>query len=129
MTTYFYFFKENLWSCLRADWIRIYDLSFVEDDLIAGLEIYIKDADKYLGDLQLKAQGMAAAQAAKEEARKSGAAGLGKVEARTTTRAQSPRITRARPPRMQEPITIAQTVSMNRQSDVSSYGFCMSINV
>jgi hypothetical protein len=96
---------------LRADWIRIYDLSFVEDELIAGLEMYIKDADRYLGDLQLKAQGLAAAQAAKEEAIKSGTAGLGQTEARRTTRPQSPKITRARPAKFHEPITIEQTVS------------------
>lgn len=103
--------QENLWSCLRADWIRIYDLGFVEDELIAGLEMYIKDSDRYLGDLQLKAQGMAAAQAAKEEAIKSGTAGLSKVETRQVTAPKSPRITRARPPKFQEPIIIEQTVS------------------
>lgn len=95
---------------MRADWIRIYDLSFVEDELIAGLEMYIKDADRYLGDLQLKAQGLAAAQAAKEEAIKSGTAGLGKSELRRVTVPRSPKITRARPPKIHEPIVIEQTV-------------------
>lgn len=95
---------------MRADWIRIYDLAFVEDELIAGIEMYIKDADRYMGDLQLKAQGLAAAQAAKEEAAKTGTAGLGHVETRALTKAVSPRITRARPPKFQEPIAIEQTV-------------------
>jgi hypothetical protein len=96
---------------LRADWIRIYDLAYVEDELIAGIETYIKDADKYMGDLQLKAQGLAAAEAAKEEASRTGTAGLGEVVKRGVTRAVSPRLTRARPPKFHEPITIEQTVS------------------
>ena len=42
MTKMFYlvnylFNSENLWSTLRADWMAIVDLKFVEDKLIAGL--------------------------------------------------------------------------------------------
>jgi len=112
------FNKENLWSCLRADWIKIYDLSYVEDEIIAGIEMYIKEADRYLGDLQLKAQGLAAAQAMKEEAMKSGRVGLREVEQRSLTAPHSPNITRPRPPKLPEPIKITQTVEIH---DVPSY--------
>mmetsp|Transcript_15690 Transcript_15690/g.26154 ORF Transcript_15690/g.26154 Transcript_15690/m.26154 type:complete len:767 (+) Transcript_15690:121-2421(+) len=107
------FNTENLWSILRAGWIKIYDLAYVEDELIAGIEMYIKDADRYTGDLQLKAQGMAAAQAAKEEAAKTGTAGLGQVKAKALTKPSSPRLTRARPPKFKEPIAIEQTVEVH----------------
>jgi len=104
------FNSENLWSCLRAEWIKVYDLSFVEDEIIAGIEQYIPDASRLISDLEQRAQGVAAALAAKEEARKAGTYGLGKAEKKASTRPQSPNIQKPRPPRIPEPERIDQKV-------------------
>ena len=40
------FNEENLHSCLRSDWMKIRDLNYVEDELIAGIERYVPDATK-----------------------------------------------------------------------------------
>mmetsp|Transcript_5104 Transcript_5104/g.7816 ORF Transcript_5104/g.7816 Transcript_5104/m.7816 type:complete len:763 (-) Transcript_5104:200-2488(-) len=107
------FNTDNLWSCLRADWMKTYDLTYVEDELIAGIEAFIPEADKYMLELQEKAQGLAAAQAAKEQTLKEGKAGLGEVAKRSTTKAVSPKLTRPRPPRFPEPVQITQNVTVN----------------
>lgn len=101
---------ENLWSILRAEWMKYYDLSYVEDELIAGIESFISNCQGYLYELQEKAQGLAAVQAAKEQALKDGTAGLSEVEKRQSTIPVSPKITRPRPPRLPEPIEITQNV-------------------
>lgn len=85
-------------------------MAFVEDELIAGVETFIRDADRYTGDLQLRAQGLAAAQAVKEEAVKRGTAGLGAAQTAALTVPSSPKITRPRPPKFQEPMVIEQVV-------------------
>lgn len=105
------FNKENLWSTLRAEWMKYYDLSYVEDELIAGVESFIPDCQNYLFELQEKAQGLAAAKAAKEQALKNGTAGLGEVVKKKSTEPISPKITRPRPPRLPEPIEIQQNVT------------------
>lgn len=115
------FNHENLWSILRAEWMKHYDLSYVEDDLIAGIESFIPDCQGYLFELQEKAQGLAAAQAAKEQALKNGTAGLGEVEKKKNTIPISPRITRPRPPRLPEPIEIPQTVEYSFSYPLSQY--------
>lgn len=93
--------------------MKSYDLSYVEDELIAGVEMFIPEADKYQSVLQANAQGLAAAQAAKDQALKEGKAGVGEVEKRKCTIPVSPRITRPRPPRFQEPIVIEQRVEVH----------------
>ena len=102
--------QENLYSCLRADWIKTYDLSYVEDELIAGVEAFIPEAERYQIVLQDRAQGVAAALAAKAAALKEGKAGVGEVVKRKVTEPQSPKLTRPRPPRFAEPIVIEQKV-------------------
>lgn len=109
-----------MYSCLRADWIKTYDLAYVEDELIAGVEAFLPDADNYQAVLQDKAQGLAAAQAAKDQAMKEGKAGVGEVERRQGTVPVSPKLTRPRPPRFQEPIQIEQKVGVNtRNMDIA----------
>ena len=105
------FNKNNLWSILRGEWMKYYDLTYVEDELIAGIESFIPDCQSYLFELQEKAQGLAAAKAAKEQALKNGTAGLGEVVKKQTTTPISPKITRPRPPRLPEPIEIQQNVT------------------
>ena len=97
------FNNENLNNCLKADWMKVRDLSYVEDDLIAGIQQFIPDATKFCDELQLQAIGNAAAQAAKEELKKSGMAGVGKVTKAASTTPISPRMNKPRPPRLPEP--------------------------
>lgn len=94
---------ENLHSCLRSDWMKIRDLNYVEDELIAGIERYIPDATKLCNELQLQAVGNATAQAAKEELKKTGMAGVSPVDKATTTVPISPRLNKPRPPKLPEP--------------------------
>jgi len=93
--------------------MKYYDLTYVEDELIAGIESFIPDCQNYLFELQEKAQGLAAAKAAKEQALKNGTAGLGEVVKKQATVPISPKITRPRPPRLPEPIEIEQNVIVN----------------
>jgi hypothetical protein len=92
--------------------MKYYDLSYVEDELIAGIESFIPNCQGYLYELQEKAQGLAAAQAAKEQALKDGTAGLSEVEKKQSTIPISPKLTRPRPPRLPEPIEITQNVTL-----------------
>ena len=97
------FNQENLHSCLRSDWMKIRDLNYVEDELIAGIERYVPDATKLCNELQLQAVGNATAQAAKEELKKTGMAGVGPILKVTTTIPISPRLNKPRPPKLREP--------------------------
>ena len=90
--------------------MKIVDLKFVEDDLIGGLQRFMPEVGKFCENLQAKALGLAAAQAAKEEAKKTGTSGLGEVAKRSTTRAVSPKLTRPRPPRLPEPERIGSEI-------------------
>jgi len=97
------FSKEVLWSSLRDSWMRIVDLKFTEDTLISGIERYLVTAEKYLEELLGAANSVAAAEAAKEEAKKNGTAGMGEVLKKRGTRPVSPKLTRPRPPQLPEP--------------------------
>lgn len=97
------FNKDILWSSLRDSWMRIVDLKYTEDTLIAGIEKFLTHAEKYLDELQGAANSVAAAEAAKEEAKKNGTAGMGDVLKKRGTRPVSPKLTRPRPPQLPEP--------------------------
>jgi hypothetical protein len=88
------------------------DLDYVEDEIIAGVENFIPDVNRYMTDLQQNANGIAAAQAEKENALKEGKAGVGSVTSKASTVPTSPKLTKPRPPRLPEAIEIKQTVSV-----------------
>jgi hypothetical protein len=100
--------------------MKVFDLSYVEDELIAGVEAFIPQIEKYFYELQEKAQGLAAAQAAKEQALKEGVAGLAEVVKKKSTIPVSPKLTRPRPPRFPEPIEITQNVLLTLDIPVFS---------
>lgn len=104
------FNSDNLWSTLRADWMTIVDLKFLEDKIISGIEKFIKDACALCGVLNQAAAQAAAAQEAKEEAKKMGTAGLKTVDKKQATRPVSPKITRTRPPKLPAIEEISQKV-------------------
>lgn len=108
--TSYLFNEDNLWSCLRADWMKIYDLTYVEDDLIAGIEKFFGDVNALNAKLQGNAEGLAAAAAAKEEAKKNGTAGLGSVTAKPLTKPVGPNLTKQRLPKLPEVERIEQNV-------------------
>jgi hypothetical protein len=89
--------QENLWNCLRADWMKVRDLGYVEDELIAGIEQYVPELSRFCAELDARGMALAAAQAEKEEAFKTGSVGLATVEKRGLTRPVSPNITKPRP--------------------------------
>jgi hypothetical protein len=91
--------------------MKVYDLTYVEDEIIAGIEKYFPQMGTLNARLQQKAQGLAAAQAAKEEAKKNGTAGLAEVSAIPLTKPVSPKLTKQRLPKLPEPEKIEQTVS------------------
>jgi hypothetical protein len=82
---------------LRADWMKVRDLGYVEDELIAGIEQYVPELSRFCAELDARGMALAAAQAEKEEAFKTGSVGLATVEKRGLTRPVSPNITKPRP--------------------------------
>lgn len=105
------FNSENLWGCLRAEWMKVRDLTYVEDELIAGVELYLPEINKFCTELDGQANVLAAAEAAKEEAQKNGTVGLGTVTKKGLTRPISPKITRPKAPIIPEPERIDQIVT------------------
>jgi hypothetical protein len=96
-----------LWSCLRSEWMKVYDLTYIEDDLIAGIEKYMPQIRELLASLQSKAQGAVAAAASREEEK------AASVKPKPTTRAVSPKLTKQRLPRLPEPEKIEQNVILS----------------
>jgi hypothetical protein len=107
------FNKDNLWSNLRDSWMRIIDLKFTEDVLIANCEQFIPHVKRYLDELDGAAAGQAAAEAAAEEAKKNGTAGMGELLRKKSTRPVSPKLSRPRPPILPEPEKILGTLTAN----------------
>lgn len=90
--------------------MKVRDLSYVEDELIAGIEQYLPELSRFCNELEEKAIGLAAAQAAKEEAQKTGSVGLAEVKKKPSTRPISPNITKPRFHAMPEPEKISMKV-------------------
>ena len=90
--------------------MKVFDLNYVEDELIASIEHFLPQINVLKNELQLKAQSVAAVQAAREAAIKAGTAGLAKVTVKPTTRPISPNITKPRPPQFPEPEKISTKV-------------------
>jgi hypothetical protein len=88
--------------------MKVRDLSFVEDELIAGIEAFLPELSQFCAELQEKAVGLAAAQSAREEAKRTGTAGLAKVTKKGSTKPISPRLTQPKIPHLPEPERIRQ---------------------
>lgn len=83
--------------------MKVVDLAYIEQKLIPRLESRVPEMRKYAVELDRDAVSNAAAQAAKEEARARGEAGLAKVPRKPVTCPVSPRLTKTRPPMLPEP--------------------------
>jgi hypothetical protein len=112
------FNKECLWSSLRDGWMKVVDLTFTEEVLIGGIEKFLPQSTRYLEELDGAAAGVAAAEAAKEEAKKNGTAGMGATLRKSSTRPRSPKLTKPRPPILPEPERIDGKVTAN---EIPSY--------
>mmetsp|Transcript_2179 Transcript_2179/g.3419 ORF Transcript_2179/g.3419 Transcript_2179/m.3419 type:complete len:787 (+) Transcript_2179:73-2433(+) len=97
------FDKENLWNTIRSAWMRVLDLEFVEKQMLPKLERFVPEMTKYALELDSDALSNAAAEAALEEAKAKGEAGLTKVAKKVATKPVSPRLTKTRPPVLPEP--------------------------
>ena len=91
--------------------MQVKDLDFVETKLIPKIEKYIPDMARFSAELVQNALDNAAAEAAKEEAKAKGEAGLAKVTKKAVTRPISPKITQPRPPVLPEPERISNEVT------------------
>jgi hypothetical protein len=85
--------------------MKVYDLTYVEDEIIAGLEKYLPQAKDLLSAIHAKEQGAAAAATAREEERAASA------KPKASTRPVSPNLSKQRLPRLPEPEKIEQNVS------------------
>ncbi len=83
--------------------MEVKDLDYVETKIIPKIEKYVDHMTRFSSELVQNALDNAAAEAAKEEAKARGEAGLGKVTKRGVTRPISPKITQPRPPLLPEP--------------------------
>jgi hypothetical protein len=85
--------------------MKVYDLTYVEDEIIAGIEKYLPQARDLLSAIHTKEQGAAAAAAAREEERAASS------KPKATTRPVSPNLSKQRLPRLPEPEKIEQNVN------------------
>jgi hypothetical protein len=114
MKVYFFisylFNNENLWGKLHDDWLKVLDVKFVEDELIASVEGAMPDLASFCAELEARAVGAAQAAAEKEAFKKSGKAGLAQVEQNELTRPISPNITKPAPRPVEVPEMISTTI-------------------
>lgn len=105
------FNPDILWSSLRAEWMKVTDLKYLEDEIIAGIEQFMPDVEEYSGELQARALGVTASQQSKKEAASSMSVAMPHaVNKKPNTRPISPNLTKPRPPLLPEPQRINQKV-------------------
>eukprot|EP01031_Cornospumella_fuschlensis_P031579 gene31579-38167_t len=104
------FNEENLYSTLRASWMTVKDLDFVEQALLPRICKHIPAMRAFSGDLVQSALDNEALEREKEEAKARGEVGLAKVARRPPTVPVSPRLTVTRPPLLPEPQRISNEV-------------------
>jgi hypothetical protein len=87
--------------------MKVRDIVYVEDELIAVIKRYEEEAVQFCTELQSKAVGVAAANAIKEEALKFGASYTFGVKKVPLTVPVSPNLSRGRPPKIADPVTVS----------------------
>lgn len=97
--------------------MKVRDLEYVENELIAEIETFINDMIRFTFELEQNALSNAAELAAIEEQKKKGEVGLGTRVKKPSTRPISPRLTKTRPPILPEPERIEQNVRANAVPD------------
>ena len=98
----FLFNKETLNTLLKDELCKIFDRDFVEDDIIGRVLRHLDNAAELMDALAVKAYGMAAAKAAKEEAKKAAFKG------KPPTKPVPFNLTRPKPRTVPEPQEIKQ---------------------
>ncbi|CAK9022292.1 Cilia- and flagella-associated protein 99 [Durusdinium trenchii] len=98
------FDQATLERWVKDEWIKFYDISFVEDKMIGGLQRFKAQADKLREALSHDAFGMAQKLAETDHS------GIPQVLTKPPTICEPFRITPARPVRVQEPLKIKQSI-------------------
>ena len=111
--------------------MKVFDLDYVEDEIIAGIEHFMTEAKSFMTLLQERAQGLAAAMIEKQNALKVGS--MGKVgNSKPPVRPVSPNITKPRPPIIPEPQKIITKVCILINYllfTIIKYFFCVRIYI
>lgn len=97
------FNKENLWNTHRSSWMKVKDLTFVEEKIIPKMEKYISSMQSLATELDQDALELINQENEKKEQAAKGEVGLKKTSKRPTTVPMSPRLTQTRPPILPEP--------------------------
>ncbi len=100
----FVFNEETLDVTLTDELCRIFDRDFVENDIVKRIKKYFKDADKLMDDLRMKAYGIAAAKAKKDEEKAAAFKGKG------PTKFVPFKLNTPRPRKVPEPMKIQQGI-------------------
>ena len=96
------FNKDNLESSMKANWIRVLDLTYVEEKIIQGILTFVPHVSKYIASLE----GDMVAQAANAEQAKADAEAAKEAKRKPPTIPKGPKLSKRRPPRIPEPIEI-----------------------
>mmetsp|Transcript_5541 Transcript_5541/g.15470 ORF Transcript_5541/g.15470 Transcript_5541/m.15470 type:complete len:767 (-) Transcript_5541:111-2411(-) len=106
------FNEENLDTTLKQEWIAIFDLEFVENEMIAPLKEVKRRIADLLERLEIKAYGIAEAANKRKEA-----AGITRLPSKALTKPVSPRLTKPTGRPLPEPMRISQTLHANPEPD------------
>mmetsp|Transcript_12109 Transcript_12109/g.32770 ORF Transcript_12109/g.32770 Transcript_12109/m.32770 type:complete len:703 (+) Transcript_12109:53-2161(+) len=100
----------RLANSTKWDWIKLYDLDFVEETMLGPIEQHTKAANTMRVELIAKASGLAAEKEASD-----GKVGLKEMPKKPPTVAVSPHLTRPAPRAVPEPIRIKQEVVVGKE--------------
>ena len=100
---------QRLEQTIKWDWIKIFDIGFVEDEILGPLHEHKEEADKFTHYLNMKASGLAA-----EKEKSDATAGLKDMPKKSTTIPISPRLTAPAPRAVPQPHRIPQGVQVGK---------------
>eukprot|EP01035_Chromulina_nebulosa_P018091 gene18091-23740_t len=100
--------EENYNGCLKAEWMKSRDLSYIENDIISKIELFKPYSQLFLYELEQRALGNEAKLAAKDAEIKAGTFGVPQVNKKAITRPRSPNLTKPKLPYIPEPEKIEQ---------------------
>lgn len=105
------FSHENLNSGLKAEWVKVRDIAYVDDEIIATIHHHMKKVLSLFTDLNDKQHDIDANKAAIEESKKTGLFGVKKVISKEPTRPITPNLTPMLPNIVNEPERILNKVA------------------
>ena len=103
----FVFNEETLDVTLMDELCRVFDRDFVENDIVKRVKKYFKDAEQLMDDLRMKAYGIAAAKAKKDEEKAAALKGKG------PTKIVPFKLNTPKPRKVPEPMKIQQGMRLS----------------